>query len=204
MSCGQHIFSLLLWVGKIGLRFSQNKTIILGSVRGNNNSLISLPRDGSSPGTSCCSDENLGLCVTAAVNRDSFLDQGDISILGTDLTFHNTVQPNGQVYKNAAGDEAVITYNDQTGNMFGSFKTHQDQSFALEPCQNGHVWKEFDISSFGQNVIANTTSGGVSSGQRAVIFPDLSDNVTAYTYSVMFYVSFNFYSSKCVVYKIKP
>ena len=30
-----------------------------------------------------------------------------------------------------AGDEAVITYSQQTGNLFGSFKTHDGKSYAL-------------------------------------------------------------------------
>ena len=103
------------------------------------------------------------------------------------MVFHSTVQPNGQVYKNAQGDEAVITYNDLTGNMFGTFKTHQG-SYALEPCENGYVWKEFNVSSFEQS----DTSAG-SSGQRFIFFPDTSDNTTVITYSVMFYVGYFFY-----------
>ena len=91
-----------------------------------------------------------------------------------------------QVYKNAAGDEAVITYNDQTGNMFGTFKTHQDKSYALEHCQSGHFWKEFNVSSFGQDEVADVTS----SISRFMIVPDHTDNSTNYEYSVMFYVSF--------------
>ena len=166
--------------------FPQNKTIILGLVRGNNNSLISLPpqpRSSSSFYEACCSDENLEICVPAHVNPASFLDQGDLYIMASKLAFHSTVPPNGQVYKNAQGDEAVITYNDLTGNMFGSFKTQQG-SYALEPCENGYVWKEFNVSSFEQQ----TTTDG-SSGQRFIFFPDTTDNSTEYTYNVMFYVS---------------
>ena len=186
-----NIYSLAgAWYEKFGLSFSKNKTSILGAARGNNNSLISLPRDGSTGSEECCSDQNIESCVTAAVNPDTFLSRGNISILITDLVFHSTVNPNGQVYKNAEGDEAVITYNDQTGNMFGTFKTHQDKSYALEPCGSGHVWKEFNVSSFGQEEVVNVTSHGMGDSWRFMnnFFPDNPDNVTSYEYSVMFYV----------------
>ena len=160
------------------------KKNILDLVWGNNDSLISLPKSGSIIYEACCSDENIGSCVPAQVNPASFLDQGDLSILTSQLAFHFTVPPNGQVYKNSQGDEAVITYNDLTGNMFATLKTQQG-SYALVPCENGHVWKEFNVSSFEQQTF-KTTDG--SSGQELTFSPDTTDNTTAYTYNVMFYV----------------
>ena len=186
-----YILLLVLGRNKCDLSFSKNETSVLGAARGNNDPLISLPRDGSTGSEECCSDQNIETCVTAAVNTDTFLSKGNISILVADLVFHSTVNPNGQVYKNAVGDEAVITYNDQTGNMFGTFKTHQGKSYALEPCGSGHVWKEFNVSSFGQDEVVNVTSLWMGDSWRFMnnYFPDPSDNVTNYEYSVMFYVS---------------
>ena len=143
----------------------------------------------------CCSGQNIQTCVIAAVNSETFHNKTNISILSTNLTFHSTVpvdlaiELRGKVYKNAEGDEAVITYNNLNGNMFGTFKTHQDKSFALEHCQSGHFWKEFNVTSFGRDEVADVTSPN----PRFMIVPDHTDNTTNYEYSVMFYVSFNFY-----------
>ena len=121
-------------------------------------SLVSFPKGNSTRSIEvCCNDKNLGICLNAEVNPDLLLDEKDISILDIDLVFHSTIQPNGFVYKNSAGDEAVITYREASGNMFGSVKTREGRSFAIEKCKGGHVVKEYDIASFpgdtGQKVL---------------------------------------------------
>ena len=115
------------------------------------------------------------------------LKQG-ISFKDINLTFHSTIEPNGFVYKNSAGDEAVITYNPNTGNMFGSFKTHQDKSYAIEKCHYGYVWKEFNVSSFGDDVVEKIIVGEIP-GMRKFAEAGVADTTTPVTYSVMFYVS---------------
>ena len=122
------------------------------------------------------------------MNPDLLLDEKDISILDIDLVFHSSIQPNGFVYKNSAGDEAVITYNPNTGNMFGSFKTHQDKSYALEPCHHGYVWKEFNISSFGEDVVERISVPDIPR-MKKFVEAGVADTTTPVTYSVMFYVS---------------
>ena len=86
----------------------------------------------------------------------------DITINGLDFQFHNNPQPRAFTYHTEAGDEAVITYNEATGSLFGSVKTVAGKSFAIEKCHGGHVWKEFDVSTFAK------------SGKDAVLEPKLS------------------------------
>ena len=127
-------------------------------------------------------------CQSAAVDPELLLSKEDISILDTDLTFHSTIQPNGFVYKNSAGDEAVITFNQNTTTMFGSFKTHQDKSYAIEKCHHGYVWKEFNVTSFGEDVVQNISLPELP-GVDKLAEDGATDTTTEYTYSVMFYVS---------------
>ena len=86
------------------------------------------------------------------------------------------------------GDEAVISYNEETGNMFGTLKMASGSSFAMEKCDNGHVWKEFDVSTFIPDKaikIGNSTQKSVRT---------VTDNTTIVTYSVMFYFTADFAS----------
>ena len=79
------------------------------------------------------------------------LGHADLTILGIRFTFSNLIEPYGFVYKTGAGDEAVITYREVTGNMFGSIKTTNGKSFAIERCHGGHVVKEYDVASLGED-----------------------------------------------------
>ena len=78
--------------------------------------------------------------------------EDDISIIGIDLQFKNKVEPNGYFYHNQEGDEAIITLNHDTGNMFGSLKTHNHKSYTIEKCKDGHIWKEFTVDSFSKEI----------------------------------------------------
>ena len=127
-------------------------------------------------------------CLSAAVDPELLLSKEDISILDTDLAFHSTIQPNGFVYKNSAGDEAVITFNQDTDNMFGSFKTHQDKSYAIEKCHHGYVWKEFNVTSFGEDVVQKISVPDIPR-MKKLVEAGAADTTTQVTYSVMFYVS---------------
>ena len=97
----------------------------------------------------CCNEDNLLTCERVNVNPSMLLEGlDDITINGISFTFSNDIEPHGLVYKTEAGDEAVITYNEDTGNMFGSVKTSDGRSFAIEKCAGGHVVKEYDVASF--------------------------------------------------------
>ena len=154
---------------------------------GANKGLVSFPNGTSKSPEVCCNDENLMNCLSAAVDPELLLSKEDISILDTDLAFHSTIQPNGFVYKNSAGDEAVITFNQDTDNMFGSFKTHQDKSYAIEKCHHGYVWKEFNVTSFGEDVVLNISVADIPR-MKKLVEAGGADTTTNYTYSVMFYV----------------
>ena len=97
---------------------------------------------------SCCNESNLLTCERVNVNPTMLLEGQGLTILGISFTFYNDIEPHGLVYKTEAGDEAVITYNEDTGNMFGSVKTREGRSYAIEKCEGGHVVKEYDIASF--------------------------------------------------------
>ena len=98
----------------------------------------------------CCNEANLFICERVSVDPD-MLGHADLTILGIRFTFSNLIEPYGFVYKTGAGDEAVITYREVTGNMFGSIKTTNGKSFAIERCHGGHVVKEYDVASLGED-----------------------------------------------------
>ena len=98
---------------------------------------------------SCCNEDNLLTCERVNVEPSMLFNDKDVlTILGMRFTFSNNIEPHGFVYKTEAGDEAVITYREVTGNMFGSVKTREGRSFAIEKCEGGHVVKEYDVASF--------------------------------------------------------
>ena len=90
------------------------------------------------------------------------------------------------MYKTAAGDEAIISYNPQTGGIIGSLHTQDGRSFALEKCGGSYIFEEFDVASF-------PTEGGETDGGDLVEEGGSGTNTTASTrqgqrtYSVMFY-----------------
>ena len=79
------------------------------------------------------------------VDTESLHSEDGISINGMELKFSNYVPPHGYVYKTDLGDEAVISYNEETGNIFGTLKTHDGKSFALEKCRSQYIFEEFDL-----------------------------------------------------------
>ena len=96
----------------------------------------------------CCTEGHLLVCQDIDINPQLLIRKGDINILGIHFRFSNDIEPLGLVYKTEAGDEAVITYSENTGNMFGGIKTREGRSFAIEKCESGHVVKEYDVASF--------------------------------------------------------
>ena len=112
----------------------------------------------------------------------------DLNLAGILVSFSSYIQPNGYVYKSYAGDEAVITYNEGTGNMFASFKTNGGKSYGIEKCGSGHTWKEYDVSSFKSDKAIKIDSLASSSKEfESLRAAGEADNVTSASYSVMFY-----------------
>ena len=130
----------------------------------------------------CCNDNNLLSCTEVKLDPTN-LSKKKITLKGIQLTFSNFVEPNGYDYKSSQGDEAILSFNKETGNMFGSLTTHEGRSFAIEKCHHGHVWKEFNVSSFGEDTL-------IDEGENRNIFEARkipTDMETIVTYSVMFY-----------------
>ena len=73
----------------------------------------------------------------------------DISFNGVKLSFSHPIDPHGKVYKNKQGDEAIINYSEETGDIIGSLRTHDGRSYELETCGNegDYIFKEFDLTS---------------------------------------------------------
>jgi len=131
----------------------------------------------------CCQDSHVSSCFDVTVDPEALLFEGELTINGIDFLFSNEIPPNGFVYKNSLADEAVISYNENSGNMFGTLKTHDGRSYAIERCNEGHVWKEFDVSSFGPDEAESMPAPE----SRSAPDTSASDNTTMVTYSVYFY-----------------
>ena len=93
----------------------------------------------------CCMSDIQKSCIEATVDTSLLKSGKDFRLEGITLSFTNRIPPNGYVYKSSAGDEAVITLNEKSGNMFGAFKTITGRAFALERCYSGYVWIEFNV-----------------------------------------------------------
>ena len=72
--------------------------------------------------------------------------------MGNILYFSNYVGSRSRTYKSKAGDEAVVNYNNLTGNLFLTLKTVDGESYAIEWCHGGHVWKHFNVTFLGENM----------------------------------------------------
>jgi hypothetical protein len=122
--------------------------------------LVRLP-DPSSPRAAlpCCAAPALLSCQAAQVPHPLhpapqvdpaiLAARGDILLPGSAsvLTFSGTVPPRGHHYQGEQGEEAVVTWNPDTGAMFGSLRSG-GRAFSLEHCGTGHAWLEYDVESF--------------------------------------------------------
>merc|ERR1719219_1616361 len=158
------------------------------SVDRNGHSLINITSVNTRSVEACCKEEHLLHCTEVTVDPAVLLSGEDISILGSDLVFDSTVEPHGFVYHNTLGDEAVITYNNKTGSMFGTLSTHDDKHYFIEKCHHGHVIKEYDLSSFELLEFEDENVEGRSMDPVMEMVEDrVEDMTTIVTYSVMFY-----------------
>merc|ERR550539_707094 len=135
----------------------------------------------------CCSEANLLHFTEINVDPALIFSGEEINILGADLVFDSTLEPHGFVYHNSQGDEAVITYNNKTGNMFGSLKTHDDKSYAIEKCHHGYFIKEYDMASFENDHMERSLDPVIE-----MLEDREDDTTTVVTYSIMFYYTKEF------------
>jgi len=156
-------------------------------------SLVQVSRTRTWSSEACCRDKNLLSCQEAMVDPDILDGKEDIVLADVVLSFKSMVPPNGYVYQSPAGDEAVITFNAKTGNMFGNFETSTGRSFSLEKCTSGHTWKEFNVTSFEDISALELGDEEVESRKMAELRNSgAEDTTTPATYSVMFYYTADF------------
>ena len=63
----------------------------------------------------CCNDDDLLSCSEVKLDPRKLKDK-EITLKGIQLTFSNNIEPNGFGFQNDQGDEAVLSYNKDTGN----------------------------------------------------------------------------------------
>ena len=138
----------------------------------------------------CCHDARLVSCTYVDIDP-SILSSNVISINGINFTLSNLVPPHGYNFKKNLMEEATLSYNPRTRNLFGTIKTLQG-TFVIEKCQHGHVWKEIslretslhgrmddDLKHLKKEMMKNLD-------MKAEPY-EFVDNTTVVTYSVMFY-----------------
>ena len=133
-----------------------------------------------------CNDNHLNLCLDIDVNPRLIRNKEDININGVDLELKSTVEPNGLVYKNDDGDEAIITLNPKTGNMFGSLKTHDGKTFSIEKGFRGYIWKDFNTRAFKPEIPEKSPAPSDKSKEK-LVQQGVNDTTTVVTYSSMIY-----------------
>jgi len=144
---------------------------------------LSFPKTASRSSELCCNDDHLLTCREVEFDPED-LSNDEIQLMGINFFFDNEIEPHGFVYKNSQGDEAIIDYHEDTGNLFGSINTQDGRSYSIEKCKDVHLWKEFDVESFEANIPEKIpNSGNVSISTRS----NIEDRTTIATYSVMIY-----------------
>ena len=143
----------------------------------------------------CCQDSHLKSCyIIYDLDKTVFsnvTEDKEFSLLEKEFQFSNTIPPNGFVFKSQDGDEAIFGVNKEKGTLFGSIKMEDGSSFGIEHCGDYHIAKEFDMSSFKEDI---AITDGVKSGFDMSSGDYFTDNTTIVTYSVMFYYTPEFAS----------
>lgn len=105
-----------------------------------------------------------------------------ITLNGICFNYSSAVPPNGLVYTNHKEDEAILTVRNES--VFGSIKTHDGGSFAIEQCHNNHILKVFNVKLFPDEECFHIESKSMIEDSKT---KSVSDNKTIVTYSVMIY-----------------
>ena len=144
----------------------------------------------------CCNEAHLRYCTDVTkVNTEVLLTGEDINIVGYDLAFISTVEPNGFVYRSREGDEAIITWNQNGGNMFASLKTRDPNTYiSIEKCQKGYVFKQYVFPYVEEDTEEDTEEDidyyEEESSEEEEDYAD-DDDLTSAEYSIMFYYTQN-------------
>ena len=135
----------------------------------------------------CCDHTHVLSCVEVEVDPEVLLNDHDISINNVTLLFSNFIPPHARTYKTAAGDEAVISYNAETGSITGTLHTEDGHVFALEQCGDSYIFEEFDVDSFPEDNATVEYGPDDNSTEVPVLSNTTMMRSGAKTYSIMFY-----------------
>ena len=95
--------------------------------------------------TCCDGRKDVVNCEQIHINIPLLLNQqSSIMLKDIKLTWTKTSSTNTQVYETEDGSEAIISYDIQTGNIFGLINT-DDRSFSIHRCKDIHILEEFDL-----------------------------------------------------------
>ena len=141
----------------------------------------------------CCDHTHVLSCVDVEVDPESLL-YDHISINNVTLAFSNLIPPHAATYKTEAGDEAIISYNEENGSitgLTGTLHTADGHAFALEKCGNSYIFEEFDVASFPEdNATVVYGPPDDNSGEVPVTTNKAGQDFSRLgmkTYSIMFY-----------------
>lgn len=135
----------------------------------------------------CCQEKIIKSCVNIEVNS-SLLAEENMIINGEVFKLSNELPHNGFAYDNDKGFEAAINYNEVNGAMFGHVTTSKGQ-FAIEKCEEDHVWKEFHLMPHDQDDEIPLKNYPLLKKIRSGF-----DNTTLVNISMMFYYTDSFAS----------
>jgi len=133
----------------------------------------------------CCQDSNALSCHQANVDVSS-LGQGTLELPNGIVTEFSNMVPGAEYGYHYVGDnsDVVLTYNPHTGGVFGHWTTGEGRSFVLENCGNdGHVFKEYDVESFGVDETVPDVESNVTSTAHK---PRQAKGIVTYTVKVYY------------------
>jgi len=111
---------------------------------------------------SCCNDNMTLLCESIHINTEA-LGVEDLDLPNNiTVKFSNLIPGDNDGYHYMSEQaEAVLTFNKKTNGLFGHVSSEDGRSYIIEDCgKEGHVFKEIDVSKFGEDVakVVNSTN----------------------------------------------
>jgi len=111
---------------------------------------------------SCCNDNMTLLCESIHINTEA-LGVEDLELPNNiTVQFSNLIPGDNDGYHYMSEQaEAVLTFNKKTNGLFGHVSSEDGRSYIIEDCgKEGHVFKEIDVSKFGEDVakVVNSTN----------------------------------------------
>ena len=143
--------------------------------------------------TSVCCKGEFASCNSAYVDV-SLLGEANIELPGgITVDYVGNIGDNANAYEyRGTNSDVVLTQNPSNGGLHGHAMA-DGRSFTLEYCgASGHVWKEIDVNSLGENEGVDFLEEEESTLKNRPIHPVLldasfQDTTTKVTYSVKFY-----------------